>query len=100
MVASIDSLDTDASKPPKSKIIVVYVTNLPRDMEADEFLQWPSKWGVIEEDDESERKIKIYTYEDVPPNRDDEDQGLLYGRKCYSNANGTLPIHERRVVLL
>jgi len=54
----------DASKPPKSKNTVVYVTNLPRDAEVNELLERFGKCGVIEEDDEGEPKVKMYARED------------------------------------
>ncbi|KAK7472537.1 hypothetical protein VKT23_000652 [Stygiomarasmius scandens] len=54
-------------KPPeerKSKNTAVYVTNLPADTELDEIAQTFSRYGVLEEDDEGEPKIKMYAKED------------------------------------
>jgi len=54
-------------KPPeerKSKNTAVYVTNLPTDTELDEIAQTFSRYGVLEEDDEGEPKIKMYAKED------------------------------------
>lgn len=55
-------------KPPpperKSKNTAVYVTGLPLDTEFDEIMERFSKFGVIEEDDEGEPKVKMYARED------------------------------------
>lgn len=54
-------------KPPgerKSKNTAVYVTGLPVDTELDELVQCFSRFGVLEEDDEGEPKVKMYARED------------------------------------
>ncbi|KAF5393527.1 hypothetical protein D9757_000573 [Collybiopsis confluens] len=54
-------------KPPgerKSKNTAVYVTNLPVDTSMDELVQLFSKYGVIEEDDEGDPKVKMYAKDD------------------------------------
>ncbi|KAH7914131.1 hypothetical protein BJ138DRAFT_1123787 [Hygrophoropsis aurantiaca] len=50
----------NADKPPRSKNTAVYVTGLPLDAELDEIAECFGKFGVIEEDDEGELKIKLY----------------------------------------
>lgn len=52
------------NKPPKSKNTAVYVTGLPPDTEMDEILERFAKFGVIEEDDEGEPKVKLYARDD------------------------------------
>ncbi|KAF9244883.1 hypothetical protein BU15DRAFT_85733 [Melanogaster broomeanus] len=54
----------DESKPPRTKNTAVYVTNLPLDTEADELVERFGKFGVIEEDDKGEHKVKLYAKED------------------------------------
>ncbi|KAG1900612.1 uncharacterized protein F5891DRAFT_1032850 [Suillus fuscotomentosus] len=51
-------------KPAKSKNTAVYVTGLPADTDVDEIVERFSKFGVIEEDDEGESKVKLYARED------------------------------------
>ncbi|KAF9452373.1 hypothetical protein P691DRAFT_829554 [Macrolepiota fuliginosa MF-IS2] len=54
-------------KPPgerKSKNTAVYVTGLPLDAEPDEIVERFSRYGVLEEDDEGEPKVKMYAKED------------------------------------
>ncbi|KAL0956589.1 hypothetical protein HGRIS_002727 [Hohenbuehelia grisea] len=54
-------------KPPgerKSKNTAIYVTNLPVDTEAEEIIERFSKFGIIEEDDDGEPKVKMYANED------------------------------------
>ncbi|KIK67446.1 hypothetical protein GYMLUDRAFT_1020457 [Collybiopsis luxurians FD-317 M1] len=48
----------------KSKNTAVYVTGLPVDTSADEIVQCFSKYGVIEEDDEGDPKVKMYAKDD------------------------------------
>ncbi|KAF9531610.1 hypothetical protein CPB83DRAFT_848456 [Crepidotus variabilis] len=48
----------------KSKNTAVYVTNLPYDTEADELAERFSKFGVLEEDEDGDPKIKLYAKED------------------------------------
>ncbi|KZT26838.1 hypothetical protein NEOLEDRAFT_1155547 [Neolentinus lepideus HHB14362 ss-1] len=48
----------------KSKNTAVYVTGLPPDAEFDEIHERFSKFGLIEEDDQGEPKIKMYARED------------------------------------
>ncbi|KAI0793228.1 hypothetical protein C8Q75DRAFT_713470 [Abortiporus biennis] len=50
--------------PPKSKNTAVYVTGLPQDTEPDEIVERFSKFGLIEEDDQGEPKVKMYARED------------------------------------
>ncbi|KAJ8597493.1 hypothetical protein M405DRAFT_724156 [Rhizopogon salebrosus TDB-379] len=52
------------NKPQKSKNTAVYVTGLPSDTEMDEILERFAKFGVIEEDDEGEPKVKLYARDD------------------------------------
>ncbi|KAF9227486.1 hypothetical protein BS17DRAFT_806604 [Gyrodon lividus] len=54
----------DESKPPRSKNTAIYVTNLPLDADVEEIVERFSKFGVIEEDDEGEHKVKLYARED------------------------------------
>ncbi|KAI6113245.1 hypothetical protein EDD16DRAFT_1484363 [Pisolithus croceorrhizus] len=54
----------DQEKPPRSKNTAVYVTGLPPDTEVEEVAERFSKFGVIEEDDEGEPKIKLYARDD------------------------------------
>ncbi|KAF5348626.1 hypothetical protein D9758_006852 [Tetrapyrgos nigripes] len=51
-------------KERKSKNTAVYVTGLPPDTELDELVQTFSRYGVLEEDDEGESKVKMYAKED------------------------------------
>ncbi|KAJ3989117.1 hypothetical protein F5890DRAFT_1487944 [Lentinula detonsa] len=54
-------------KPPaerKSKNTAVYVTGLPTDTTMDELVQCFSKYGVLEEDDEGDPKVKMYAKDD------------------------------------
>ncbi|KAF5317155.1 hypothetical protein D9611_003909 [Ephemerocybe angulata] len=54
-------------KPPverKSKNTAVYVSGLPADTELDELVERFSRYGVIEEDDSGDPKIKMYARED------------------------------------
>ncbi|KAI0315475.1 hypothetical protein OF83DRAFT_353516 [Amylostereum chailletii] len=57
---------TNASGAPerKSKNTAVYVTHLPLDSTFDEVVERFSKFGLIEEDDEGEPKVKMYARED------------------------------------
>ncbi len=48
----------------KSKNTAVYVTGLPVDTEPDEIVERFSKFGLIEEDDQGEPKVKMYAKED------------------------------------
>ncbi|THV05065.1 hypothetical protein K435DRAFT_774056 [Dendrothele bispora CBS 962.96] len=52
------------SEERKSKNTAVYVTSLPLDTTAEELAQTFSRYGVLEEDDEGEPKIKMYAKED------------------------------------
>lgn len=54
----------DEAKQPRSKNTAVYVTNLPLDADADEIGERFGKFGVIEEDDEGNPKVKLYATED------------------------------------
>lgn len=54
----------EEAKQPRSKNTAVYVTNLPLDTETDEIVERFGKFGVIEEDDEGEPKVKLYATED------------------------------------
>ena len=54
----------EEAKQPRSKNTAVYVTNLPLDTEADEIVERFGKFGLIEEDDEGEPKVKLYATED------------------------------------
>ena len=63
-----NSKSTDASKLPGPGDPAVYVTNLPRDTESEELIQWSSKCGVTEEG--SEPQIKMDAREDVPSSRE------------------------------
>ncbi|TFK20969.1 hypothetical protein FA15DRAFT_100739 [Coprinopsis marcescibilis] len=54
----------NASGERKSKNTAVYVTGLPTDTDPDELAERFSKFGVIEEDDSGEPKIKMYARED------------------------------------
>ncbi|KAH7888830.1 hypothetical protein F5I97DRAFT_1828148 [Phlebopus sp. FC_14] len=49
---------------PRSKNTAVYVTGLPLDAETDEIVERFGKFGVIEEDDDGEPKVKLYARED------------------------------------
>ncbi|KZV73351.1 hypothetical protein PENSPDRAFT_649077 [Peniophora sp. CONT] len=51
-------------KERKSKNTAVYVTKLPYDASQDEIVERFSKFGLIEEDDEGEPKVKMYARED------------------------------------
>ncbi|KAF8829254.1 hypothetical protein F5051DRAFT_320328 [Lentinula edodes] len=54
-------------KPPaerKSKNTAVYVTGLPVDTTMDELVQCFSRYGVLEEDDEGDPKVKMYAKDD------------------------------------
>jgi len=48
----------------KSKNTAVYVTGLPPNTEQDELIERFSKFGLIEEDDQGEPKVKMYARED------------------------------------
>lgn len=48
----------------KSKNTAIYVTNLPPDTQADELADCFSKFGVLEEDEDGDPKIKLYANED------------------------------------
>ncbi|KAG7098531.1 hypothetical protein E1B28_000470 [Marasmius oreades] len=48
----------------KSKNTAVYVTGLPLDAEMDEIVKCFSKYGVLEEDDEGDPKVKMYARDD------------------------------------
>lgn len=65
---SIKRGKTDKKEKPaterKSKNTAVYVTGLPVDAELDEIVQCFSKYGVLEEDDEGDPKVKMYARED------------------------------------
>lgn len=65
-----NSKSTDASKLPRPKNPAVYVTNLPRDTESEELIQWSSKCGVTEEGSEGEPQIKMDAREDEPSSRE------------------------------
>lgn len=52
------------AKQLRSKNTAVYVTNLPLDTELEEIVERFGKFGVIEEDDEGEPKVKLYATED------------------------------------
>jgi len=52
------------NKPLKSKNTAVYVTGLPPDAETDEIVERFAKFGVIEEDDEGDPKVKLYARDD------------------------------------
>ncbi|KIK97116.1 hypothetical protein PAXRUDRAFT_825288 [Paxillus rubicundulus Ve08.2h10] len=54
----------DESKPPRSKNTAVYVTSLPLDADSEEIVERFGKFGVIEEDDKGEPKVKLYARED------------------------------------
>lgn len=54
----------DQAKPPRSKNTAVFVTGLPPDTEMEEVVERFGKFGVIEEDDEGEPKIKLYARDD------------------------------------
>ena len=56
----------ESSKSPRSKDTAVYVTNIPRDAETEEFVQRFGECGVSEVDDEGEPKVKMYVHEDGP----------------------------------
>ena len=51
-------------KQPRSKNTAVYVTNLPLDTEVEEIVERFGRFGVIEEDDQGEPKVKLYATED------------------------------------
>lgn len=53
----------EEAKQPHSKNTAVYVTNLPFDTEVEEIVERFGKFGVIEEDDQGEPKVKMYTTE-------------------------------------
>ncbi|KAK1232303.1 hypothetical protein PQX77_004554 [Marasmius sp. AFHP31] len=48
----------------KSKNTAVYVTGLPVDTDSDELVKCFSKYGVLEEDDEGDPKVKMYARDD------------------------------------
>jgi HIV Tat-specific factor 1 len=48
----------------KSKNTAVYVTGLPLDAEQEELAETFSKYGILEEDDDGEPKIKMYAKDD------------------------------------
>ncbi|KAF9024814.1 hypothetical protein BDZ89DRAFT_1040878 [Hymenopellis radicata] len=48
----------------KSKNTAIYVTGLPLDTEFDEVVSCFSKFGVLEEDDDGEPKVKMYARDD------------------------------------
>ncbi|KAJ7594150.1 hypothetical protein C8J56DRAFT_1002129 [Mycena floridula] len=48
----------------KSKNTAVYVTGLPVDTELDELVQCFSKYGVLEEDEQGDPKVKMYAKDD------------------------------------
>ena len=52
------------AKERKSKNTAVYVTKLPYDATHEEIVERFSKFGLIEEDDEGEPKVKMYARED------------------------------------
>jgi len=52
------------NKPTKSKNTAVYITGLPADTDTDEIIERFAKFGVIEEDDEGEPKVKLYARDD------------------------------------
>lgn len=54
----------EEAKPPRSKNTAVYVTNLPLDTDVEEIVERFGKFGVIEEDDEGEPKVKLYATDD------------------------------------
>jgi HIV Tat-specific factor 1 len=54
----------EEAKQPRSKNTAVYVTNLPVDTEVDEIVERFGRFGVIEEDDQGEAKVKLYATED------------------------------------
>lgn len=54
----------EEAKQPRSKNTAIYVTNLPLDTEVDEIVERFGRFGLIEEDDEGEPKVKLYATED------------------------------------
>jgi HIV Tat-specific factor 1 len=54
----------EEAKQPRSKNTAVYVTNLPLDTRGEEIVERFGRFGVIEEDDEGEHKVKMYATED------------------------------------
>lgn len=55
---------SDNNKPPKSKNTSVFVTGLPLDTEFEELVKAFAKYGVLEEADDGEPKVKMYAKED------------------------------------
>ncbi|KZO98919.1 hypothetical protein CALVIDRAFT_535020 [Calocera viscosa TUFC12733] len=53
-----------SDKPKRSKNTAVYVSGLPRDTTQDEIVERFGKFGVLEEDDEGEAKVKMYADEE------------------------------------
>ncbi|KAG9316468.1 hypothetical protein JVU11DRAFT_2504 [Chiua virens] len=49
---------------PRSKNTAIYITSLPLDATTEEIVERFGKFGVIEEDDEGEPKVKLYATED------------------------------------
>ncbi|KAF8552527.1 hypothetical protein OG21DRAFT_1511389 [Imleria badia] len=54
----------DDAKQSRSKNTAVYVTNLPLDTDVEEIVERFGRFGVIEEDDEGEPKVKLYATDD------------------------------------
>ncbi|KAF8441368.1 hypothetical protein L210DRAFT_3759977 [Boletus edulis BED1] len=54
----------EEAKQPRSKNTAVYITNLPLDTEAEEIIERFGRFGVIEEDDQGQPKVKLYATED------------------------------------
>ncbi|KAL0574955.1 hypothetical protein V5O48_007000 [Marasmius crinis-equi] len=54
----------DNKDKPKSKNTAVYVTGLPLDADLDEIVKAFSKYGVLEEDDDGDPKVKMYARDD------------------------------------
>ncbi|KAI0694004.1 hypothetical protein C8T65DRAFT_711081 [Cerioporus squamosus] len=48
----------------KSKNTAIYITGLPQDTDADEIIARFGKFGIIEEDDAGDPKVKLYARED------------------------------------
>ena len=54
----------DKDKRPRSKNTAVFVKGLPLDTQVDEIVDRFGKFGVIEEDDHGEPKVKLYANDD------------------------------------
>ncbi len=55
---------TSAAPERKSKNTAIYVTGLPADTDADEIIARFGKFGIIEEDDAGDPKVKLYARDD------------------------------------